>query len=352
MSRAAAADFSAPAATIHGADGATITFSSSTDFLKIEYATEATRPAERTVFLAFDTDPHTGSSVLPFEKSHEGSTVFLPFNAEVFYCVNFRGELATATKRTWNISQWTDRTDATSELKIQPGEHTCTVQIPWPSLGGSAGKTSLVVFSKNLRANDGWGEMFGCADATVSAGIGDKTIPGYFEYSNGKNTIAVYRQRLATGTRVRIYQLLVRLFGNTNETRKINGTLQENGVGKFNDINDAALQSIAEMDFTHVWLTGVLQQATATEYPEIERARRRSRFAQRPRRKSLCRSKDYFDVCPDYAVDPKQRLAEFKALLERVHAHGMKAIIDFVPNHVARSYKSRRDAGHQLRRDR
>jgi glycosidase len=133
--------------------------------------------------------------------------------------------------------------------------------------------------------------------------------------------------------------LFVRLFGNTNETRKEDGTLEENGVGKFNDINDAALQSLHDFGFTHIWLTGILQQATATDYsgigqpaddPDLLKGLAGSPYA----------IKDYFDVCPDYAANPAKRLEEFKALLDRVHKHGMKALIDFVPNHVARSYNS------------
>ncbi len=139
-------------------------------------------------------------------------------------------------------------------------------------------------------------------------------------------------------SRIRIYQLLPRLFGNTNETRKPNGTLAENGVGKFADLH-AALASLREMSFTHVWFTGVLRQATGTDYsaigfpaddPALLKGIAGSPFA----------IKDCFDVCPDYALDPRARLGEFSALLERVHAAGMRAIIDFVPNHVARSYRS------------
>ncbi len=142
-----------------------------------------------------------------------------------------------------------------------------------------------------------------------------------------------------TTQRVRIYQLLPRLFGNVNETRKPNGTLAENSVGKFADINDAALTSLRAMGFTHVWLTGVLRQATSTDYSAI------SLPADDPDLlKGLAGSpyaiKDCFDVCPDYAVQPAERLAEFRALLARVHAAGLRAIIDFVPNHVARSYRS------------
>ncbi len=142
-----------------------------------------------------------------------------------------------------------------------------------------------------------------------------------------------------TTERVRIYQLFVRLFSNTNETRKLNGTLAENGAGRFNDITMGALASLKEMGFTHLWLTGVLRQATATGYaaiglpaddPDLLKGLAGSPYA----------IKDYFDVCPDYAEEPANRLAEFQALLDRIHAAGLKALIDLVPNHVARSYHS------------
>ncbi len=141
----------------------------------------------------------------------------------------------------------------------------------------------------------------------------------------------------AAAPRPVIYQLMVRTFGNTNETRKTNGTLTENGCGKFQDINEAALTSLKEMGFTHLWLTGVLEQASGTAYP--------NRPADAPDiLKGIAGSpyaiKDYFDVCPDYAVEPDKRLDEFKSLLDRCRSHGFKVIIDFVPNHVARSYHS------------
>ncbi len=134
-----------------------------------------------------------------------------------------------------------------------------------------------------------------------------------------------------------IYQLMVRTFGNTNETRKTNGTMAENGCGKFNDIDSKALASLKEMGFNHVWLTGVLEQASGTAYPD--------RPADVPDiLKGIAGSpyaiKDYFDVCPDYAENPAKRLMEFKSLLDRCRAMNMRVIIDFVPNHVARSYQS------------
>ncbi len=139
--------------------------------------------------------------------------------------------------------------------------------------------------------------------------------------------------------RIRIYQLLPRLFGNVNETRKPRGTLAENGVGRFADINDAALGALRAMGFTHLWLTGVLRQATATDYaelglpaddPDLLKGLAGSPFA----------IKDCFDVCPDYAVEPAERLAEFRALLGRARAARLRVVIDFVANHLARSHRS------------
>jgi glycosidase len=136
-----------------------------------------------------------------------------------------------------------------------------------------------------------------------------------------------------------IYQLVVRLFGNVNEARRPAGTLEENGVGKFADIDERALAAIRALGATTVWLTGVLRQATLTPYPEcglvaddpdVVKGRAGSFFAVR----------DYFDVCPDYAVDPGRRMQELEALVARIHAAGLEVMIDLVPNHVARGYGS------------
>ena len=107
----------------------------------------------------------------------------------------------------------------------------------------------------------------------------------------------------------------------------------------FADINDDALGSIRQMGFTHIWLTGVLQQATATDYSEFGQPADDTDLL-----KGLAGSpyaiKDYFDVCPDYAQEPANRLKEFEQLIQRLHAHDLKAIIDLVANHVARSCDS------------
>jgi glycosidase len=143
----------------------------------------------------------------------------------------------------------------------------------------------------------------------------------------------------STGNKLIIYQLLPRLFGNTKTLNKTYGSIDENGVGKFNDINDKALQEIKKMGFTHVWFTGVIEHATMTDYsqygikpddPDVVKGRAGSPYA----------IKDYYDVAPDLAVDVKNRMAEYEALIKRTHNNGLKVIMDFVPNHVARTYAS------------
>lgn len=136
-----------------------------------------------------------------------------------------------------------------------------------------------------------------------------------------------------------IYQMMTRLFGNKTQVNKPFGTLEENGVGKFNDITEEALAGIKELGVTHVWYTGVLEHALINDYTaygiplddaDVVKGRAGSPYA----------IKDYYDVNPDLAVDVRQRMAEFEALMARTHQAGMKVLIDFVPNHVARSYQS------------
>ena len=136
-----------------------------------------------------------------------------------------------------------------------------------------------------------------------------------------------------------VYQVFTRLFGNTETANVSWGTKEQNGVGKFADFNDAALKGIKELGTTHVWYTGVLHHALVGDYtdygisqddPDVVKGRAGSPYA----------IKDYFDVNPDLAVNVTQRMDEFGALIERTHNHGMKVIIDIVPNHVARNYQS------------
>ena len=128
-----------------------------------------------------------------------------------------------------------------------------------------------------------------------------------------------------------IYQLLPRTFANYNETRRHNGTLQENGCGTLNAITPKALRAIRDLGATHVWYTGVIRHATAQHNtPAIVKGKAGSPYA----------ITDYYDIDPDLCENQRQRMKEFTDLVERSHKANLQVIIDFVPNHVAREYHS------------
>ncbi|HEX8427414.1 alpha-amylase family glycosyl hydrolase [Hymenobacter sp.] len=137
-----------------------------------------------------------------------------------------------------------------------------------------------------------------------------------------------------------IYQLMTRLFGNKTAVNKQYGTVQENGTGKFNDITDKALQEIKKMGVSHVWYTGVIEHATMTDYTKQGGPSPDDADIVKGRAGSPYAIKDYYDVAPDLAVNVKTRMTEYEALIKRTHANGLKVLMDFIPNHVARSYKS------------
>ena len=136
-----------------------------------------------------------------------------------------------------------------------------------------------------------------------------------------------------------IYQVFTRLFGNNNNHCINNGSIAENGCGKMADFTAKALGEIKKLGATHIWYTGIIEHATQTDYrrynirpdhPAIVKGKAGSPYA----------IKDYYDVDPDLAKDVPERMREFENLVQRTHRSGLKVIIDFVPNHVARQYHS------------
>lgn len=132
-----------------------------------------------------------------------------------------------------------------------------------------------------------------------------------------------------------IYQMLPRLWGNGKIRPKKNGSLVENGTGKFSDIDSNTLEYLKWLGCSHVWYTGVIRHSTqASEegctpsHPQFVKGKAGSPYA-------IC---DYYDVNAYLADDPKRRMEEFESLVGRTHEAGLKVIIDFVPNHVSRDY--------------
>ena len=136
-----------------------------------------------------------------------------------------------------------------------------------------------------------------------------------------------------------IYQVFPRWFGNNRLAPVKNGGLAENGVGKFSAFTPLALSKIKELGITHVWYTGVIEHATKTDYSAYGIRKDHSAVV-KGKAGSPYAIKDYYDIDPDLADNVHNRMGEFEELVRRTHDAGLKVIIDFVPNHVARQYFS------------
>ena len=134
-----------------------------------------------------------------------------------------------------------------------------------------------------------------------------------------------------------IYQLLLRVFGNTNKECIPNGSLAFNGTGKFSSINDTVFEHLRSLGVSHIWYTGVIEHSTCESFigirkdnPSVVKGVAGSPYA----------IKDYYDVNPYLADNVENRMAEFEQLVQRTHDAGFKVLIDFIPNHLAREYSS------------
>lgn len=136
-----------------------------------------------------------------------------------------------------------------------------------------------------------------------------------------------------------IYQTLPRLYGADSTSNTFNGTISQNGCGKMKDFTSKALKQIKDLGCNYIWYTGLIEHAQKTDYssygikhdnPVVVKGNAGSPYA----------IKDYYDIDPDLAVDVPNRMKEFENLVARTHRAGLKVIIDFVPNHVARQYHS------------
>lgn len=136
-----------------------------------------------------------------------------------------------------------------------------------------------------------------------------------------------------------IYQTIPRLFGNPTTPKVKNGDIRENGAGKFSAYSEIALEKIRELGITHIWYTGVIEHATQSDFTAYG-IRKDHNAVVKGVAGSPYAIKDYYDIAPALADSIPDRMEEFEQLVERTHTAGMKVIIDFVPNHVARQYHS------------
>lgn len=103
-----------------------------------------------------------------------------------------------------------------------------------------------------------------------------------------------------------IYQVLTRLWGE----------------GRFDSFDEASFDYFKSIGVDAVWYTGVVRHACGKPFVKGDPGSPYSIY-------------DYKDVNPYLAEKEEARLDDFKSLISRTHAAGLKAFIDFVPNHVS-----------------
>jgi glycosidase len=296
-----------------------------------------------------DGSDNPGASFTPSERWFEGHEVILPFHAShMFFGKAVDGRLELYS-RTHNGVTWAGRQTAPTGVLAAQSATMTEIAIPWSAIGNPS-QLNFTMYLRDLASNCagqcvpdvGLGWMYGTGDPALAGGPSVLPVENGWLLDRQRHASPAdieLNRRFGRNERPAIYQLMVRTFSNTNEARIANGTLVQNGSGRFADINERAMEAFVDMGFSHVWFTGVLQQATSTDWssagqppddPDILKGRAGSPYAVR----------DYFDVSPDYAVDATRRLAEFQELVDRTHEAGLEAVIDLVPNHVARSYLS------------
>jgi glycosidase len=322
-----------------GSNGSGYTIDRTAEALEIAVSGMDLNKAGQTFFVALGTGSG-GSIIVPYEQKLEGSTVFLPFKANLIVFTQAGAQGSRTFVRQWNRTQWGPRQPAGDDVKVVRTAESLTISLA-NTLVGDSDRIELAAWRKNMEPDGGWGLFFASTDPHGPRGMGEIINRRFVAITGTGDSLeaSLVSPRGRDLSKIRIYQMLPRLFGNTNETRKENGFLEDNGVGKFADLDGKAIEELKKLGATHIWLTGVFQQATSTDYQEIGEPADDPDLL-----KGLAGSpyaiRDYFDVSPDYAVDPSKRLEEFKQTVDRLHDAGLKVLIDFVPNHVARSYSS------------
>ena len=107
-----------------------------------------------------------------------------------------------------------------------------------------------------------------------------------------------------------------------------------------NNVTEDRLLELKKLSVSAVWYTGVIAHGSKSEVDGIYQG---NKSIIKGEAGSPYAIRDYYDLAPELAEDIDNRFSEFDALIERTHNAGLKVIIDFVPNHVFREYKSKTD---------
>src|SRR6266513_2122379 len=187
--------------SISGSDQVSIKIEVTETEILLRYLVPGGFGGAQNIFLALRTHRDIGAAVLPFAQNAEGSTVFLPFKADLLLSIEARTDEMIFLVRKWKNWRWTDRerTDAIEANRVELVFHLSRDIVVSECI-------DFILYAKDPKTNDGWGWFWGCSDRTVDGGIGDKYIPHYHELNLETGSMVV-RNRHGQKTRARIYQL-------------------------------------------------------------------------------------------------------------------------------------------------
>src|SRR5205814_670472 len=209
--------------TIAGSDNVSITVAVSDREFFFRYDPPPPGENALAIYVALGTHREIGAAVLPFSQHGEGSTVFLPFKSDLLLSAEVRATTIVCFLRRWEHWRWSER-EQTQAFDVTHENGEFVFRIP-RRLAGEPAKIDFAIYAKDPDANNGWGWFWGCSDRSVASGIGDKYISHYYklDLDSKRGTLATQHGRARSDkARIRVYQLFVRLFGNTNETRQQN----------------------------------------------------------------------------------------------------------------------------------
>ena len=159
--------------SVLAADNPAVKFSIAHEQLEIEFHNDTLVPGT-TLFFALRAGSELGSAVVPFSQNFEGSTVFLPFQADRLCLVQLGVEGARVLERRWEKWKWSDRRDAPNEMEWDSARS--VLRLPIADLPD---RVDVVVYAKDFREGRTWGRLLASQDPSVAPGEGDKYIPHY-----------------------------------------------------------------------------------------------------------------------------------------------------------------------------
>gem|GEM_PF-606581 len=150
----------------------------------------------QSVFVGIDFDPMPGlsegegDSMLPYEQWYAGSTVHLPFNADLLYSVKAVSGLPENHAWIHDGVQWQrDGAGGSDDLSTEFSSvwygSACEIAIPRSHFIYSS-HIHTVIYAKDLSSNGGWGWLYsGVPDNGVTDGTGDKTFIHHYGFRLG-----------------------------------------------------------------------------------------------------------------------------------------------------------------------